>query len=289
MATSAEKDDRDDDEKDTAASDEEQAAGTKVANTAANSDKASDADNADDKDEDEDDDDDDDDDDDEEEEEAKPAAKPAATRPATSAAAAPQKADKGAPAAVKRSAAGPAVRRPAKGKALPPQTRGSLGKTMILFVIIVGGLASAFVLLSREDNTPPKWSPGQTVDVDVTLVPSDAVNLGCAAPDSIAGKRCAFEAAGKPTPNLDPKNDVTLLRPYSTTGNLQFFGAGLWSNPGLAPTLLPKDETRFTAHCKFKVEGTIKKAQVRWRTDGPWLDWNDPHYAGSLTDCKLVP
>jgi hypothetical protein len=281
MATSAEKDDRDEDEKDTAASDEEQAAEKKAAEPASKADKATGTD-----DDDDDDDDEDDEDEDEEEEEAKPAAKPPAASPAKGAVSAKPGAQKSAPVTAKRSA-GPV--RPGRSKPLPPRQRGSLGKTMILFVAIVGGLAATFVLLSREENSPPRWSPGQTVDMDVTLVPSDAFNLGCASSDVLAGKRCAFDPGGKPPANFDASNDATLLRPYTTTGGIQFFGAGLWSNPGLAPTLLPQDEARFTAHCKFKVDGSIKKAQVRWKTEGPWLDWAEPHYAGSLTDCKLVP
>jgi hypothetical protein len=294
MATSADKDDRDEDEQNTAEGDEETAK-KKTASAPQTEDKKASA-TADDEDEDEeegDDDDEDDDGDEEEEAAAKPAPKPTASPAkgatgAKSTAAAKPGGTKAAPSAAKR-IAGPAVRKPASGKPVPPRQAGSLGKTLILFVLIVGGLAAAFAVLGREESSAPKWTVGQTIELDITLVPSDGGNLACAAAEEVAGKHCAFEAAGKPWSKGDTKDDKTLLRPYMTTNNLPFFAAGLWTNPALSASALPKDDARFTAHCKYTVEGSIKKAQVRWRPDGQWLDWNEPRHTGSISDCKLLP
>lgn len=259
MATSADKDDRDEDEKDATEGDEAE-------------EKEAPEEEAGDEGEEE----------EEEEEEAKPAPKPAASAAKPKAAAVAAK-----------PAPKPAAKRPAasggklvKAKAPPPRKGGSLGKTLILFVVIVGGLAGAFALLGREDNGPPKWNVGQTLDLDVTLVPSDSRNLACAAGDEIAGRHCAFEAAGKPWSKGESGDDKTLLRPYTTTTGVQFYGAGLWSDPALAPASLPKDDARFSVHCKYKVEGSIKKGQVRWNMTGQWLDWPE-HYTGTLSDCKM--
>jgi hypothetical protein len=288
MAMSADKDDRNEDAKDTAADDAEASDEKKAAEDKAKEDesKASAAKEDESKASDDDEDDEDEDEDEDEDDEAKPAAKPAATSPAKSAAAAKPAARpaaaKSAPATAKRG-----VGQPGRGKPVPRQRGGSLGKTMILFVVIIGGLGAAFAMLGREDTSPPKWNVGQTLDLDVTLVPSDARNLACATPEEIAGRHCAFEAAGKPWSKGDSTDDKMVLRPYTTTNNIQLFAAGLWSDPGMGAAALPKDDARFTARCKYKVEGSIKKAQVRWKANDAWYDWNDVRYTGTLSDCKV--
>lgn len=237
MATSADKDDRDEDEKDTAASEV-------------------------------------DDDDEASEEEAPPAPKPAARRGDPRSA--PSRAG------ASGSSASLAVRK------APPPRGASLGKSILLFVLVVGGLSAGFAILGREDTTPPKWNVGQVLDLDVTLVPSDARNLTCATAEEITGRHCAFESEGKPWTKGDVTDDKTLLRPYTTTNGIQFFGAGIWSDAGMSPTILPADEARFTARCKYKVEGFVKRGKVRWAPGGPWFEWNDPHAAGTLSDCKVT-
>jgi hypothetical protein len=216
----------------------------------------------------------DDDEDESSEEEAASAPKPAARRGA--ARSTPYRA----PYAASASSGG--------ARKAPPPRRAALGTSILLFVLIIGGLSAGFAILGREDTTPPKWTVGQVLDLDVTLVPSDARNLTCATAEEIASRHCAFESEGKPWTKGDVTDDKTLLRPYTTTNGIQFFGAGLWSDAGMSPSILPADEARFTARCKYKVEGFIKRGKVRWAPGGPWFEWNDPHAAGTLSDCKVT-
>jgi hypothetical protein len=171
----------------------------------------------------------------------------------------------------------------------PPPKGGSLGKSMLLFVIIVGGLAAGFAILGREEQTMPsrpKWTSGQSVDVEITLVKNDKQDLACSSPDEINSKHCAFEANSKPWSKGDNTDDKKVLRPYTTTEHLQFAAAGIWSDPALAPDKLPA--TRFSVKCKYKVEGTLKSLGVRWEQTGQWFP-NNEWFAGSVSDCKIIP
>src|SRR5512132_358439 len=219
-------------------------------------------------------DDEDDEDEDEEEEEAKPAAKPAA-KPVAKAAGVK-------PAVAKRGAA-PIV----KGRPVPVRKGGSLGKSMILFVVIVAGLAAAFALLGQESSTgpaAPKWKVGESPDLELTLVADDKKNLACATPDEIGGAHCAFEDKTKPWSKGDSADDKKLLKPYTTVDHVQVLASGVWSDPALTGTL---PTTRFSVKCKYKVEGKMKAASIRWASDGPWYDSKDL-YTGSISGCKLV-
>ena len=211
-----------------------------------------------------------DEDDDDEEEEAKPAAKPVARAAAVK------------PAVAKRGAA-PLV----KGRPVPVRKGGSLGKSMILFVVIVAGLAAAFALLGQESSTgpaAPKWKVGESPDLELTLVADDKKNLACATPDEIGGAHCAFEDKAKPWSKGDSADDKKLLKPYTTVDHVQILAAGVWSDPALAGAL---PTTRFSVKCKYKVEGKMKAASIRWASDGPWYDSKDL-YSGSISGCKLV-
>jgi hypothetical protein len=168
-----------------------------------------------------------------------------------------------------------------------PQGGSSLGKSMILFVVIIGGLAAGFAILGREEQSgppKPKWSVGQTVDVEITLVKNDRQDLACASSDEVGGKHCAFEGQNKPWSKGDSADDKKLLKPYTTTDRVQFTAAGVWSEPALAPEKLPG--SRFSVKCKYKVEGMVKNVAVRWESTGQWFPGNE-WYAGSVSDCKL--
>ena len=195
----------------------------------------------------------------------------------------PKPAPKAAP---KRPAARP-VKRPA-----PPPKGGSLGKSMILFVIIIGGLVAGFAILGREEpgqNGPakPKWKTGDSVEVELTLVKTDAKDLSCGSAEEIAGKHCAFEGQNKPWSKGPSTDEKTVFKPYTTTDRVQFVAAGLWSDPNLAAASLPPN--RFSVKCKYKVEGNLKKVDVRWAPDGQWFP-NTDWYAGTIESCgKPVP
>jgi len=246
--SSAKKVDRDEDEKNSAAEEEEETESTEST-------------------EEEDEDEDEDQDEDEEE---KPAAKAASARSAQ--------------ASGKR----PAVPRVARTAAAQPVRRSGLGKSLLMFVVIVGGLAAAFALLGQETNGPtaaPKWKAGQSVDVEITLVASDKNDLACASATEMAGKHCGFEAKNKPWSKGSATDDKAVLRPYTTVDRVQFLAAGVWSQPTLSGTLPP---ARFSIKCKFTVDGQMSGSAVRWESSGPWYDRNDSLYVGSVSDCKLL-
>ena len=214
---------------------------------------------------------DDDDDDDDEEEEAKPAAKPVAKAAAAK------------PGAAKRGSVPLAKGRPAAAA----RKGGSLGKSMLLFVLVVGGLAAAFAYFGTESSSgpaAPKWKTGDTADLELTLVADDKKNLGCSSPDDIAGAHCAFEDKAKAWSKGDSADDKKLLKPYTTTDHVQILASGLWSDPGMTGTL---PAVRFSVKCKYKVEGKMKAASIRWNSDGPWYDSKDL-YSGSISGCKVV-
>jgi hypothetical protein len=256
MAEKNEHDDDEKDEKDAAAEEEEAKEKAALADEKAAADKAAEIE--------------DDEDDDDEEEEAKPAPRPVVRAAAVK------------PVGAKRGAA-PAV----KGRPVPARKGGSLGKSMILFVIIVAGLAGAFALLGQESTTgpaAPKWKTGDSADLELTLVADDKKNLACSSPDEIGGAHCAFEAQGKPWSKGDSADDKKLLKPYTTVDHVQILASGVWSDPALGGAL---PATRFSVKCKLKVDGKMKAASIRWASDGPWYDSKDL-YAGSISGCKLV-
>jgi hypothetical protein len=267
MAEKIDHDDEEKDEKDEAAEAEEAKEKAALADEkAAAADEAAEKDDADGEGEDE-----GENEDDEEEEEAKPAPKPVVTKAAAAK-----------PVVAKRVAAPLAKTRPA-----PARKGGSLGKSMILFVVIVAGLAAAFALLGQESSTgpaAPKWKTGDTPELEITLIADDKKNLACAAPDEIEGKHCAFEAQAKPWSKGDSTDDKKLLKPYTTVDHVQVLAAGLWTDPALTGTL---PTTRFSVKCKFKVEGKVKTTSMRWAIDGGWNDVKDL-YTGSISGCKLV-
>jgi hypothetical protein len=187
-------------------------------------------------------------------------------------------------------ARGPGARSRGPGaarKVAPAESGGSLGKSVLLFFVIVVGLGGLFYALGRETpNEPakPKWKVGDVADVEITLVKSDRTDLACAATDEVAGKHCAFEDKNKPWSKGPSVDDKVTLRPYTTVDHLQFTAAGLWSDPAMAADKLPS--TRFSVKCKLKVEGQTKTVFARWEQIGQWYE-NHDWFAGTLSDCKL--
>ena len=195
--------------------------------------------------------------------------------------------------APRAAAAGKRPAKPIARPAPPPPPRvqgGSLGKSLILFLIIIGGLAGAFAFFSSGPTgtgaaANPKWKDGQKVDVEITLVADDIKKLACWSPQELNGRHCAFEAPTKGWPTGDA-DDAKLLRPYTTTDGAQLLAAGVWSQPAMTAGKLPS--ARFAIKCGFTVEGKLKRPGIRWSSEGAWLDRTDDLYAGVVSDCKLI-
>ncbi len=174
-------------------------------------------------------------------------------------------------------------------KRAEPPSSASLGKSMVLFVVVVGTLAAGFALLGQERGgggpRGPAWKPGQTVDVEITLVAGDKRELNCAATEEVAGRHCNFETPTKTWGKGDAGDDKKTLRPYTSTDNVQFVAAGLWSEPALAGNL---PATRFSVKCKYAVEGKLKNPTFHWESG--WEGQPRPEMlAGILTGCTLTP
>lgn len=201
-------------------------------------------------------------------------------------AAAPERASR--PAKAASSARRTAGRKPgARPRAASHPQSGSLGKSMILFLVIIGGLAGAFAYFGREPAggaTGPKWKPGDKPQLEITLVSTDIKDLACWSPEEVNGRHCAFESPTKGW-SKGTADDKTLLRPYTTTDRVQFLAAGLWSEPALTGQL---PSTRFAVKCTYTVEGKIKRPGVRWTSEGAWINRADDWYTGLVSDCKLV-
>jgi len=179
---------------------------------------------------------------------------------------------------------------PAQAAPLRPKG-GSLTKSVLLFIVVVGGLAAGFALLGREQGgggraANASWKTGQTVDVEITLVKQDREELMCAAPQEINGRRCAQERSNKPWGTPSGADDKKLLKPYTTTNGAELLAAGLWSDPALTTNLPP---TRFSVKCKFTVEGIIKAPSIRWASDRPFYDSPSDWPAGAVTACTVIP
>jgi hypothetical protein len=168
---------------------------------------------------------------------------------------------------------------------------------IVLIVVVLGGfglvivaLIAGFVILGREAPQAvarPKWQVGDVHEVELTLVPSDRLDLACASSEEVAGKHCSFEAQNQPwSKGGDPSDDKIVFKPYTTVDRMQLAASGLWTDPGMAPERLPA--VRFQVKCRYKVEGSLRHLAVRWEQNGQWYpqaEW----YAGSLSACRLSP
>lgn len=170
----------------------------------------------------------------------------------------------------------------------PPPTTAALGKSITMFVVVVGVLAVGFALLGQERGGAqkgPTWKVGDSVNLDITLTANDKRELSCASTEEIAGRRCGFENPSKPWTGEGSQDDKKTFRPYTSTDNVQFVAAGLWSEPSLAGTL---PQTRFTVKCKYTVEGKLKAPTFHWESGWEGQPRGEM-YAGLLSGCTLVP
>ncbi len=167
-------------------------------------------------------------------------------------------------------------------EAPPPMV--AIGKRFALFGVVLVGLTAGLYFLPANDVItagPAKWKAGGSFDVTITLVKDDATNLACSASGDVAGRKCEFSSK---TEKVDGVDDAHMLKPYTTTDQVQFLAAGLWSQPSLVGKL-PGD--RFTVQCKYHVEGAVKSPLIRWNPSAPWGEKNPDWNAGYVSDCKL--
>jgi predicted nucleic acid-binding Zn-ribbon protein len=174
----------------------------------------------------------------------------------------------------------------------------------LLGVILVLVVAGAFALLGQgaagasatADEAPLlRWRQGDVADVTITMVTTDVKDLACASDELVAGRHCGFAANRNPHPEgNDVRVDPNVLQPHTTTDRVQLLASGMWVSPELKIKLETENwnnpSPRFQVDCKYRVEGHMKEAAIRWKPepDGGWLagpakDW----YVGSLSDCRI--
>lgn len=201
-------------------------------------------------------------------------------------AAAPAKAKKSAKKAASEGAKQPKSKSAARRA--PPPTTASLGKSITMFVVVVGVLAVGFALLGQERGGAargPSWKVGQTVDLEITTTANDKRELSCASSEEINGHHCGFESTTKKWSKDPSEDDKKTYRPYTSVDNIQFVAAGLWSEPALAANL---PASRFTVKCKYLVEGKLKAPTFHWESGWEGQPRGEM-FAGSLSSCTIKP
>lgn len=153
-----------------------------------------------------------------------------------------------------------------------------------MVLALTGGFFAFAKIETPFDKQPPKWRAGQVVDLEISLIKEDSVNLACAASTIVEGRHCEYKTKTEKHAQVP---DEKLLRNYTTTDGVNVLAAGLWSQPALAPAKLPA--VRFAVKCKFKVEGTINKPLVRWDAAAAWAERDADLHVGLVSDCKVIP
>lgn len=117
----------------------------------------------------------------------------------------------------------------------------------------------------------------------ITVVPSDEIDLQCAAGETVGTLHCAFASTSEPW-MADPENDDTrLLRPYTALDGTRLLAAGFWSEVARDGGLPP---WRVEVGCKYTVTGRLADVAFRWRRGDAWSA-GGPWYAGTVSDCDV--
>ena len=185
-----------------------------------------------------------------------------------------------------------------KGSRPAARKSGFSVRNLILFGGLVALLLAAFGVLGNHDqggpNNLPKWKLNEPVDVELTLVTSDATDLGCAMEGESQGFHCGFGATNaKHSLAGTSRDDAKLLQPYATTTHQNLLAAGVWmqdeTRDAVALDALVKSlpNPRFSMKCKFTPRAQSKATKVQWK---PGTDWGagDGWYVGEVKECKLA-
>jgi hypothetical protein len=116
--------------------------------------------------------------------------------------------------------------------------------------------------------------------VELTLVPQDKTNLGCASDQVVQGLRCGFRRSGAEAVPLSPE----VLQPLNTVGNELLLGAGLWAGRDMKGSLPPH---RFTVVCNYNIKGVMKSVAIRFDPAAAFSPVGRTVTLGTLTDCVI--
>lgn len=148
-----------------------------------------------------------------------------------------------------------------------------------------------------EDLHP--WRPGETVAVEITLLPEDHLRLACSADQTLGDLECAFSEDGQVRhPGQIAWSEPSTLVPYWTTDGRRLLAAGLWLEKAVnagaragrqasqAAGARAKDPGRFAVRCKYEVRGTVERLGVRWQPSTAFQSFAQ-WPAGVVSDCTL--
>ena len=174
-----------------------------------------------------------------------------------------------------------------------------LGVTALMSAVYLYKTTPLGPVPTEARTTPVVHAAGETIEVAITLVTADAFGLACSSDQAFDGAHCGFDRAGdpwKPKAGETPK-PADVIAPYMSVDNVLFLIPGLWEQPVLKkrledepPARIPAEERenhRFTASCKLKVDSKIDNFQVRWQPGAAWGP-RDTAWIGRVSDCKIT-
>jgi len=171
---------------------------------------------------------------------------------------------------------------------------------MVLFPWPLSGLADAFVPKEEPKLDTSNWTPGKTVDVEITLITADYDRLACVSEQEYAGYHCEYktETAKWERPEGEPldDNNKNLIQPYSMSPDNQLIlVGGLWAQPEVAfrvqqepyQYVPEKKQLRFLAACRVRLVEQVPQATIRWNKTASWGK-QGPAWVGVAESCKVL-
>lgn len=139
------------------------------------------------------------------------------------------------------------------------------------WTLVAVGLALAGLVFWTDREAP--FRAGASTAVAITLVSSDAENLGCALQQEPFGYRCASPTARSPQAQVTDKRDLV---PCMTLDRQLLLVPDLFGVPAVADRIASDRHnpapTRFTVDCHVHVLGKVHGVRVRFRRNAPFGD-----------------
>lgn len=136
----------------------------------------------------------------------------------------------------------------------PEATRAG---TLARWGAVVVWIALAPLLVSA--GMQPELHRGAIVNVEITLLPSDAGQLSCSLDSRPAGYACAFSRDGRPA----PPSPLGTLVPCLTVDRVELLVPDLFAQPAIAQRVA-SGQGRFTARCRARVVERVFGVRTRY-------------------------
>lgn len=131
---------------------------------------------------------------------------------------------------------------------------------------------------------------GTIVEVELTLVTSDRVDVSCLSAEKVDRYVCGFVDEGRPRAS----DERDTLRPYMTVDRhvylipALFLQASIAARYRLEPPTVARDQLRrFSAKCKLKTIGRLEGFRLRWAESGAWSEPQGADVA-TVLDCAVT-